>query len=130
MKTKPFDGVKMGKTKSRDFTIGKKKLSKKLKNIKMFEDFSMNENESIEFYLDIVDNEDRGEEGFKTYIEGIAKKYNSSVVDINFNGPAGGNPEVTFNSPDEKSAFALVDDVFGPEDDSRDSNRFFVYGKD
>ena len=39
MKTKPFDGVKMGKTKSREFKIGNKKLSKKLKNIKMFEEF-------------------------------------------------------------------------------------------
>ena len=43
MKTKPFDGVKMGKTKEREYKIGNKKLSKKLKNIKMFEEFSMNE---------------------------------------------------------------------------------------
>jgi hypothetical protein len=40
MATKPFDGVKMGKTKEREYKIGNKKLSKKLKNIKMFEEFS------------------------------------------------------------------------------------------
>ena len=47
MKTKPFDGVKMHKTKSTDYKVGNKKLSKKLKNIKMFEEFSMNENDKI-----------------------------------------------------------------------------------
>ena len=40
MKTKPFDGVKMDRTKDREYKIGNKKLSKKLKNIKMFEEFS------------------------------------------------------------------------------------------
>jgi hypothetical protein len=44
MKLKPFDGVKMDKTKSPDYKVGNKKLSKKLKNIKMFEEFNMNEN--------------------------------------------------------------------------------------
>jgi hypothetical protein len=46
MKLKPFDGVKMDKTKSPDYKVGNKKLSKKLKNIKMFEEFSMNESEA------------------------------------------------------------------------------------
>ena len=42
MKTKPFEGVKMGKTKKREYKIGRKKL----KNVKMFEEFnSMNEEE-------------------------------------------------------------------------------------
>ena len=39
-KTKPFDGVKMGKTKPREYKIGNKKLKGGLKNIKMFEEFS------------------------------------------------------------------------------------------
>lgn len=38
-KTKPFDGVKMSKTKKREYKIGKKKL----KNVKMYEDFGLNE---------------------------------------------------------------------------------------
>ena len=47
MKTKPFDGVKMGKTKPREYKIGNKKLKGGLKNIKMFEEFSVDEAESL-----------------------------------------------------------------------------------
>ena len=47
-KTKPFDGVKMGGTKSREYKIGNKKLSKKLKNIKMFEEFLLENEEETE----------------------------------------------------------------------------------
>ena len=46
MKTKPFDGVKMGKTKPREYKIGNKKLKGGLKNIKMFEEF-LNESEEL-----------------------------------------------------------------------------------
>ena len=48
---------------------------------------------------------------------------------MNYESPASGY-EVTFSCPDEKSAFDLVDELFGPEDDSRDSNRFFVYNEE
>lgn len=80
MKTKPFDGVKMGKLKKAEYTVGKKKLSKKLKNIKMFEEFSadsIEEGKSIDqwddatvdkmygYYLDELSNDKREAEEAK-----------------------------------------------------------------
>jgi len=76
----------------------------------------------IEFSLGLFDNDELGDTKFKEYISSIANKHNSEIVNIDEDG------DVTFSSPDEKSAFDLVDDFYGPEDDSRDSNRFYVYG--
>ena len=83
----------------------------------------------LTFSLDIVDFNDLGKTGLKSHVTEIAQKHNSSVTDMNYESPASGY-EVTFSCPDEKSAFDLVDELFGPEDDSRDSNRFFVYNEE
>jgi hypothetical protein len=72
-KTKPFDGVKMGGTKSREYKIGNKKLSKKLKNIKMFEEFLLeSETEAPELEEGLFS---KGAEDKKKDLEADFKKY-------------------------------------------------------
>jgi hypothetical protein len=101
---------------------------KKLKNVKMFEEF-LNEAKSapITFSLDLVDIEEIGDK-FKIDVEEVAKKHNSVMT--KFNSQDGLNYEAYFSSPDEKSAFAIVDELYGPEDESRESNKFYVYGEE
>jgi len=39
-------------------------------------------------------------------------------------------PEFTIRVPDEIHAYAILDNVYGPDNGTRDSNHFFVYGND
>ncbi len=57
----------------------------------------------------------------------VAKLGGSATVSKTYRG-GGYGPCLDIEAPDEPTAFAIVDALYGPEDDSRDSNRFFVYG--
>ena len=52
-----------------------------------------------------------------------------AVVETVDPGPAG-VAQITIEAQDEATAFAVVNAVYGPDDGSRESNRFYVYGSD
>lgn len=88
LKKKQFDGVNMSKTKSKDYKIGKKKLSTKLKNIKMFEEF-LNEKQwkltldlSDEFSKYQIDEIDENPEEFKKIKTAIYDKLNAAFEEV------------------------------------------------
>ena len=83
----------------------------------------LNEDSSIEFILDI--NTEGNEEVIAKW---AAEKNGGTLEAFNPDGPAGGNPECTFKAPNEKVAYAIIDTLYGPENTSRDSNHFHVYG--
>lgn len=79
-KTKPFDGVKMVKLKKKEYKLGKKKLSTKLKNIKMLSEF-LNEKVwkitmdlSAEFEKYNIDEIDENPEEFKKIKEAVCSQ--------------------------------------------------------
>lgn len=77
----------------------------------------------IEFSLDILDDTDDTLGPVKAALARLGCRFDVHRI-------AGGSGiEVTIWAPDEKTAFDAVDVVYGHDDGSRDSNRFYVYGE-
>jgi hypothetical protein len=52
----------------------------------------------------------------------------AGVIGVQFKDNVNDEFTIAITAPDEPSAFKAVELLYGPEDASRDSNRFFVYG--
>lgn len=82
----------------------------------------------LKFDLDVCYGDDVSNEDGDKEIRAMAARTGVRIVGFDPCGPGGGNPNYEFEAPDEASAFALVDAIYLPEDDGRESNRFIVYG--
>lgn len=87
------------------------------------------EAKDITFELDVAwnENDNISNKEIISKTKKIAKSHNVEVIDSVEDGPSG-FPLIYFMAPNEKAAFALVDALYGPEDNIRDDNNFFVYG--
>jgi hypothetical protein len=68
-------------------------------------------------------------ENYGVLLEGIFKN-NGKLVDYEHEGPGGGNP--CFHIEVEKiiDAYHIVEAFYGPENSTRETNYFYVFGKE
>jgi len=82
----------------------------------------------IEFELDmLLENPDTVLDSLGDAISGGAQIIKIVTIPSEA-GYCGVGATVTFRADSEAAAFAVVDSLYGPEIDDRDSNRFYVFG--
>lgn len=83
----------------------------------------------LTFELDLC----QGDGSYRAFIDGLRltiERHGGKLLEHVEHGPAGGNSCVLIAAPDEASAFTIVDELYGPENHSRESNAFYVYWKE
>lgn len=51
------------------------------------------------------------------------------IIKFTYKGPGGNQPNVEISAPSKQIAFKVVDMLYGPDDGSRESNEFYVFGE-